>query len=214
MSQAYFNKFIELLEDRSLIYLNHSFVWQVFDDRGLPMTEPHGPLQVSDEMIYIFHRTMDIVDKIPKYAINIQFLKDNFIVGIGESTNLSQLFKEIDRISQAPSDPPPSVIPYKVFTYEDVLQSENEEFPDDIDLKLILREAHQIDKACPRVYEVFIGNIQKLAFLGMRHSTREKQYSIITSSGGNLFLVGMVQSDNLGGMYYLVQDFHPVLEKY
>ena len=214
MSQAYFNKFLELLEDRSTIYLKDIFVWQVFDRSGLPMTEPHGPLQVSDEMIYIFHRIIDIRDKIPNYAINIQFLKDKFIVGVGEPANLSQLFKEIDKISQIPSDPPPSAIPYKIFTYEDVLQSENEEFPGDIDLKLILREAHQIDKACPRVYELFIGNIQKLAFIGMRHSTQEKQYSIITSSGGKLFLVGMVQSDNLGGMYYLVQDFHPVLEKY
>ncbi|HUX99214.1 MAG TPA: hypothetical protein VMV49_06635 [Candidatus Deferrimicrobium sp.] len=213
MSVQYFGKCLEVLQSKALLILQEDFVWQIFNRDGLPITEPYGPLEISEEMIYIFHRLIDIRDKIPYQAIIIQFLKDVFIMGVGEPTNFTRLFREIDKICQKLPNILPSEIPYKVFNYENIVQNENCKFPEDFDLDLVIREARQIDRACPRVYELFLGNIQKLAFLGMRHSTKNSQYSIITSSGRESFLEGMVKSDNLGSMFYLVQEYHPVIEK-
>ncbi|MHA1650735.1 MAG: hypothetical protein ACTSYB_11120 [Candidatus Helarchaeota archaeon] len=213
MSKQYFTKILKHLLNQSQLLLKNDFTWQIFNRDGLPITDPYGTLEVSDEMIYVFHRLMDIRDKLPNYAIDIQFLKENFIVGLGAPDALVQLFRDLDLLVQNIVNPPPCRIAYKIFSYDDKILYQNGEIPKELNISIILQVAHQIDKACSQVYELFMGNSQKLAFLGMRHSSHNKQYSIITSSGQKTFLIGMVQSDNLGNMFYLTQEYHPLIEK-
>ena len=198
------------LRTKSLMLLNKPFFWQIFDTSGMQITDPFGNLQPNEDLNYIFARAMQFRSKIPKHGISIQFLKDKLVMSVGSPHDIKGVLNDTDVIANKIDDPPDMEIPYQVLDYENNICKSNGELPSDLDSQQLLSEAFKIDKHL-KSKEIFMGNNGVHTYLGV--CAAKKPRSIIISAGAETILAGIVEADYLAVLLYLIEKYHPLIEK-
>ncbi|MHA1300764.1 MAG: hypothetical protein ACTSO9_15210, partial [Candidatus Helarchaeota archaeon] len=80
----------------------------------------------------------------------------------------------------------------------------------------LMHEVNEIDKYCPNVKEIFIGNKDEMSFLGIIHKINDNEPRSIVVNGYKMtFLVGAVRSMKLAStMLYIAQENHKIIEDF
>ena len=204
-----FEAVLEELNTKSLMIMQHKpFSWQIYDSDGMEATNAIGTMR-SEQLKYVFARTMDFRSRIPPYGISMQFLKDKFVTCIGNHDKIKEVLSCADKVAQKIDDPPDVKIPYIIFNYSNTVMAAKGNYPK-VDFGRILQEAQTINEHLLS-REIIMGNNGVYTFLGVRAA--KSPLSIIVSAGKLTFLVGAVKADNLGILVYMVDKYHPLLEK-
>ena len=198
------------LRTKSLMLLNKPFFWQIFDVNGMPITDPFGNMKPNEDLDYVFARAMQFRSKIPKHGISIQFKKEKFVISVGSPHDIKGVLNDTDVVAKKIDDPPDLEIPYQVFDYDNNLFKSNGQLPSDLDTGLLLYEAFNIDKHL-KSKEIFMGNNGVHTYLGV--CAAKKPLSIIISAGEETILAGIVEADYLAVLLYLIEKYHPLIEK-
>jgi len=222
-------KFLEHLTTESMLKLHGvPFLWQLYSkDDNLPLSELCGKLKNEESTEYIFNRALLLRYITPKQTfISLRFILNKILFGFTSSMEFKDIIELMERLDDIQKRLKKSldieferdseqkstinIIDYYNQALGEIPKIDLENF------KRILHEVNEIDKNCPNVREIFLGNKDDMSYLGIIFKINDNEPRSIVVNGSNLtFLVGAVRSLKLASiMLSIAQENQKIIEEF